>query len=361
MHSIVNFIDALFNPVTYFFGSVIAFLAMIKYREKWTEPSFAKKLLMGILGVLALAMLDDNFRKISTKADNIPIFLMVFSVGFFTWLSFRQMVVNDRRLAQGQPPVEKETSDKKVYVWPDLVYIEFIATIVAGVVLLVWSLCLHAPLEEAATPAWTPNPSKAPWYFLGLQEMLVYYDPWLAGVVFPSLIIVGLMAIPYIDKNPKGSGYYTYNERKFAIIPFLFGFLILWVTLIFLGTFLRGPAWNFFGPFEEWNLHKVVVLNNVNLSEYFWVKLLGMGLPGNMIVREIPGFAVLAVYFLALPPWLTKKSAYLMDLLERLGVARYATLMFLALSMAALPIKMLLRWSIHLKYIVAIPEVFFNI
>ena len=123
-------------------------------------------------------------------------------------------MVNDRRIEQGQPPVEKETSDKKVYVWPDLVYIEFIATIVGGIVLLVWSLCLHAPLEEAATPAWTPNPSKAPWYFLGLQEMLVYYDPWLAGVVFPSLIIVGLMAIPYIDRNPRGSGYYTFNEKS---------------------------------------------------------------------------------------------------------------------------------------------------
>ena len=81
---------------------------------------------------------------------------MVFSVGFFTWLSFRQAVINDRRLAQGQPPVEKETSDKKVYVWPDLVYIEFLATIIGGIVLLVWSLCIHAPLEQAATPAWTP-------------------------------------------------------------------------------------------------------------------------------------------------------------------------------------------------------------
>ncbi len=361
MHFLLNFVNALFNPVTYFFGSVIGFWAMVKYREKWTEPQFALKLLVGVLAALGLSMFNDHFRDISTKSDNVPIFLMVFSVGFFTWLSFRQAVVNDRRLSQGQPPVEKETSDKKVYVWPDLVYIEFIATIVGGVVLLVWSLCLHAPLEQAATPGWTPNPSKAPWYFLGLQEMLVYYDPWLAGVVFPTLIIVGLMAIPYIDKNPKGAGYYTFNERKYAIMPFLFGFLILWVTLIFLGTFLRGPGWNFFGPFEEWDLHKVVVLNNVNLSEYFWVMLLRTGLPGNPIIRELPGFAVLAVYFILLPPFLTKKSAFLMGLLERMGVTRYAVLMFLALFMAALPIKMLLRWSIHLKYIVGIPEVFFNI
>ncbi len=361
MHFLIHFINALFNPVTYFSASVIGFGAMIHYREKWTEPQFALRILIGVLAVLGLSMFNDHFREISTKPDNVPIFLMVFSVGFFTWLSFRQAVVNDRRLAQGQPPVEKETSDKKVYVWPDLVYVEFIATIVAGVVLMVWSLALHAPLEQAATPAWTPNPSKAPWYFLGLQEMLVYYDPWLAGVVFPSLIIVGLMAIPYIDKNPKGAGYYTFNERKLAIVPFLFGFLILWVTLIFLGTFLRGPGWNFFGPFEDWDPHKVVVLNNINLSEYFWVKFLGMGLPPNPLLRELPGFSLLAFYFIGLPPLLTKKSNFLMGLLERLGVARYAVLMFLALSMAALPIKMVLRWAFNLKYIVSIPEVFFNI
>lgn len=355
---ITNFI---FQPWLYFVLTTAGLAAMIYWRDVWTEPKFALKLLGGVVVVLVLALMNKHFFEISTKADNVPIFIMVFSVGFFTWLSFRQAVVNDRRIAQGQPPVEKETSDKKVYVWPDLVFIEFIATIIGGVVLLIWSLALHAPLEEAATPAWTPNPSKAPWYFLGLQEMLVYYDPWLAGVVFPSLIIVGLMAIPFIDKNPKGSGYYTFNERKLAIIPFLFGFLILWVTLIFLGTFLRGPSWNFFGPFETWDLHKVVVLNNVNLSEYFWVMLLHVRLPSNPILRELPGFAVLGIYFLWLPAFLTKKSAFMMGLLEKMGVARYATLVFLALCMASLPIKMILRWVANLKYIVGIPEVFFNI
>jgi hypothetical protein len=395
MQYLIDLINALFNPVTYFFASLVAFWAMLKYRQKWTQPKIALKILIGVLMVLGLSMFNDHFREISTKPDNVPIFLMVFTVGFFTWLSFRQAVLNDNRLAHGKPPKEKETSNQKVYVWPDLVFIEFIATLVGGVVLLVWSLCLHAPLEEAATPAWTPDPSKAPWYFLGLQEMLVYYDPWLAGVVLPSLIIVGLMAIPYIDKNPKGSGYYTFNERKFAIIPFLFGFLILWVTLIFLGTFLRGPGWNFFGPFEKWDPNKVVVLNNINLSEYFWVLLLHMGRPSNPVVRELPGFAVIALYFLALPPFLSHKTsfvermaaylgkrkmpiflknpllaplkgllacqAYLAELLLKMGLARYAVLLFLMLSMAALPIKMLLRWAIHLKYIVAIPELFFNI
>ena len=150
---------------------------------------------------------------------------------------------------QGLPPLEK-LDDEKVLVWPDLVYTELICMIALTALLIFWAIWLQAPLEEPASSVKTPNPSKAPWYFLGLQEMLVYYDPWMAGVVLPSLIIVGLMAIPYIDFNKKGNGYYTINERKFAYIIFQFGFLELWVTLIVLGTFLRGPNWNFFGPYE---------------------------------------------------------------------------------------------------------------
>ena len=108
--------------------------------------------------------------------------------------------------------------------------VEFVAAILVTVLLMVWSLTLNAPLEEPSNPNVTMNPAKAPWYFLGLQEMLVYFDPWMAGVVMPTLIIVGLMAIPYIDANPLGNGYYTYKQRKFAIWTFNIGFIGLWVA-----------------------------------------------------------------------------------------------------------------------------------
>ena len=215
------------------------------------------------------------------------------------------------------------------------------------------------PIEEAANPARTPNPSKAPWYFLGLQEMLVYYDPWLAGVVFPSLIIVGLMAIPYIDTNPKGNGYYTLKERKVEISLFLFGFLILWVLLVILGTFLRGPNWNFFGPYERWDLHKLEALVNVNLSEFVWVRMLHTGLPKNMILRESVGILAVALYVLVLPGLLAK--TLLKKFFVKLGPMRYAIFVMLLLGMVALPVKMILRWTLNLKYIVAMPEIFFNI
>src|SRR5215470_10445365 len=273
-------------------------LASLTFFLVLPRPALWKPRVWAILGLAAAAflgvsMLDHNFLQIVKKPDNIPIVAMLFLVGFFLWLSMHQAHENDLRIMRGEKPMEASNGEgEKTWVWPDLVYTELLCMVIGMIVLVLWGMAFHAPIEEPANPARTPNPSKAPWYFLGLQEMLVYFDPWLAGVVFPSLIIVGLMAIPYIDVNPKGNGYFTYKERKTEINLFLFGFLILWVTLVMLGTFLRGPNWNFFGPYEYWDVHKLLALNNVNLSEYFWVKGLHMKMPSGslgMWLRELPG------------------------------------------------------------------------
>src|SRR5574341_1153657 len=105
--------------------------------------------------------------------------------------------------------------DDKVHTWPHLVRMEFLVALFVLVVLALWSLMIDAPLEEPANPTRTPNPSKAPWYFVGLQEMLVYFDPWIAGVVLPGLIIVGLMAIPYLDPNPAGREFWVITGSAF--------------------------------------------------------------------------------------------------------------------------------------------------
>ena len=164
-------------------------------------------------------------------------------------------------------PLKKATGpgDDKVHTWPFLVRSEFLCAIVVTLLLLVWALLVDAPLEEPANPTRTPNPSKAPWYFLGLQEMLVFFDPWHAGVVLPTFIIVGLMVIPYIDINPKGNGYYCWKDRKWELLTFFLGFHILWVSLIVIGTLLRGPGWNWFWFWEKWDPHKVESLTNVDL------------------------------------------------------------------------------------------------
>jgi hypothetical protein len=366
-HGIRDVVDQLMGAVTYFVGSVAAFILFIVFRKFLTEPVVAWAILN--IGLLASgwAVTDPNFRPIITKADNVPIVLLIFAVGFFTWLGIRQGVVNDERIAKGEAPLEK-LEDDKVLVWPDLVYTELIAMIVMTVILTVWGVVLKAPLEEPASSAKAPNPSKAPWYFLGLQEMLVYYDPWMAGVVLPTFIIIGLIVIPYIDFNQKGNGYFTFAQRKFAMVTFLFGFVVLWVTLIVLGTFLRGPNWNFFGPFEEWDPHKVLPLNNVNLSDSFWLGINewlglsvtfaeGQGFLGIM-QREAPGIILVLAYLFLLPPLMAKMMP---SFFIKMGFIRFFLLVNLIQFMAALPIKMVLRWTLNLKYIIYIPEWFFNI
>ncbi len=359
VNALKSFINFLTAPEIFITAAAILFFLSLRYRAFW-KPKVA--IALGILATafLAVSMLDENFALIVKKPDNVPIVAMLFLVGFFVWLSMHQAHANDERLDQGLQPREgSDGEEQKTWVWPDLVYTELLCMVIGMIVLVVWSIALHAPIEEPANPARTPNPSKAPWYFLGLQEMLVYYDPWLAGVVFPSLIILGLMAIPYIDVNPKGNGYFTFKQRKTEITIFMFGFLIQWVLLVILGTFLRGPNWNFFGPYEEWDLHKLMALNNVNLSEYFWIKLLGSGLPNTMLLRELPGILLVLAYVVVLPGILAR--GMLKRFYEKMGPYRYAVFVMLLLMQIALPIKMVLRWVANLKYIVAMPEIFFNI
>ena len=358
----MGFVKSIFNaiadPRLFFALAVVALVVLLWKRERVASNAvgYGTLALLGLFFVFGV--FDPNFRLIVTKPDNVPIVGLIFLLVFFVWYSIREGVLNDRRIAAGKSPIEKDESDR-VWVWPDLVYTELISLIVCSVVLIVWSIFLKAPLEQPANPSNTPNPSKAPWYFLGLQEMLVYFDPWLAGVVLPGLIIAGLICIPYIDKNPKGNGYYTFNERKPEIALFLFGFAVLWSSLIVLGTFLRGPNWNFFGPFEFWDIHKLEALTNVNLSEYVWVRALGTGLPRQWYFREIFGVLFVLFYVFALPPLFAR--SWLKTYYAKLGPARYYVTVFLFLMMMSLPLKMLARWIFNLKYVVAIPEFFFNI
>lgn len=356
LKDIVNFLSI---PYIYFTGVMVLWWWLMKYPHIWTEPKVAKSIGIGVTLFLAWAFFDPNFYKEATKPDNIPLWIMGYALGFLFWLSMRRGLINDQLMAEGKPNLEKQESDKKVYTWPDLVYSELICAVLCTVFLIVWAIFFKSPLEEPANAGVTPPIAKAPWYFLGLQELLVYYDPWIAGVVLPTLIILGLVALPYVDTNPKGNGYYTVKERFHAIWVFGFGFIVLWVALIFLGTFMRGPGWNFYGPFEYWDKYKVDVLNNINLSEIIWVKLLDVGIPNNIVIREIFGLGLTLLYLVALPPILA--VTVFKDWYQKLGFVRYNLMVFLFLVMLSLPIKMYLRWTINLKYIVAMPEYLFNI
>jgi hypothetical protein len=362
-------VNKLSGPVLYTLGTTLLFTVLFVFRRFFVKPMVAWSILNLLLVLMGLSMADENFASIVMKPDNVPIVGLVFLLAFFTWLATSKAVVNDERIRQGLPPLEK-LDDEKVLVWPDLVYTELICMVAVSAFLLVWAIFLQAPLEEPASSVKTPNPSKAPWYFLGLQEMLVYFDPWYAGVVLPSLVVFGLMAMPYLDFNKKGNGYYSIEERKFSYLVYQFGFFELWITLIILGTFLRGPNWNFFGPFEYWTPYKVEVLNNVDLPQMFWVNLLDRPLPrapqgagtlvqvGTILLREAPGLLLLGGYLLVLPPLLA--VTVFRPFFAKMGLVRYLIMSNLMLLMLTLPLKMILRWTLNLKYIVSIPEFSLN-
>ncbi len=259
-------------------------------------------------------------------------------------------------------PIKKAGSgiEEKLHTWPFLVRSEFMMSIVIIIVLTIWSLMLNAPLEQPSNPTRTPNPSKAPWYFLGLQEMLVFFDPWYAGVVLPSFIIVGLMLIPYLDINPKGNGYYTLRERWFEIMSFFLGFHILWVSFIIIGTFFRGPGWNWFWPGQVWDPHLVEALTNVDLPymmgirDYMTAAIFGLAMIGGYFVV---GYLVLYLWIRARPagdPWSAFPGGG-REILQKWGPVRFGITGFLLIAMAGVFIKMALRHALNIKYILVTP------
>jgi len=154
----------------------------------------------------------------------------------------RMLTVVKAKAIQG---AKREPTDK-VNVWPHLLAIEFVALLVVLGLLIVFSVYQDAPLLELANPNEQPNPSKAPWYFLGLQELLSYFDPQVAGVLIPGLGLAGLALIPYIDRNKS----IRPADRKFAIMMFTF-FVVSAAILTIIGSFYRGPGFNFTFPWRD--------------------------------------------------------------------------------------------------------------
>ena len=146
---------------------------------------------------------------------------------------------------EGIQRVEREQGDR-INVWPHLLIEEFVAMFIVLAAVTLFSTFINAPLRELANPNLTPNPSKAPWYFLGLQELLRYFHPMIAGITIPTFILVGLAAVPYLDRNPSIKP----GDRKIAITLFTMLFMF-GATLTIIGSFFRGPGYNWIWPWSQ--------------------------------------------------------------------------------------------------------------
>jgi hypothetical protein len=254
--------------------------------------------------------------------------------------------------------VPSASSENYELTWPYFMYTIVLCFLLTTIVLWIWSMVLPAPLEPLANPNKTPNPSKAPWYFVGLQELLVYFDPWIAGVALPTIIIIGLMAIPYLDKNPHGIGEYNFRDRKFAVTVFSLG-MAFWFILILVGYFFRGPSWQWYWPWESWEVHKEsrVITHNWSVVEgiLFLICYVGLGLILPVALPYVVGPKAHE------GSWLKKLCDGLQGFYEKRGPIIYTIEMLLLLGMIGIPVKMILRLFFNVKYILSIPAINLNI
>ncbi|MCP3974063.1 MAG: menaquinol oxidoreductase [bacterium] len=163
--------------------------------------------------------------------------------------------VIDNQRVLGVVPGKPAAGDRKelqeqdtVMVWPHLLVRHAVAALFVLLVVMLIALFFDAPLREIANPTNTPNPEKAPWYFAALQELLAHFHPLIAGVLVPGAIIGGLVALPYIDRNPS----LLPQARRIARVTFTV-FMVAWILLTLVGFAFRGPNWSWVWPWEEWH------------------------------------------------------------------------------------------------------------
>lgn len=243
--------------------------------------------------------------------------------------------------------------------WPYFVWIIFLMSLFITILIWAVSFMFDAPLEEVAAWAKTPNPAKAPWYFIGLQELLVYFDPWIAGVLLPGQILVGLALIPYVDISPQAQGRYGWTDRKFAVTYFSFG-MFMWFALIVVGQWFRGPSWEFYWPYFDYQIGghswtypgvplKVTTALLVNMPN-------GLGLAA--IILFFGGGMVAPLAYVKLPDTVPFVKT-LRDYLEKLGVIRYLLIQVHVLLMLSVVAKVFMRLVFGYKYIFTTP--YFNV
>jgi hypothetical protein len=226
-----------------------------------------------------------------------------------------------------------------VTTWPHLFFRELIASLLVLIALVVLSILIEAPLEEPANPLRTPSPARAPWYFVGLQELLTYFDPWIAGVVIPAVIVIGLCAIPYIDPTHSGQGVYTVRERPLASAIFIAGTLG-WFLLIVVGEWFRGPGWAWVWPWAA--------------------GAAGTGAPAATVTRSIPnllGVPLVLAWFAGGGWWIVRSLAAVPGFTR----ARRWWFALLTLAMAGVLIKIVAKLVFGIQYFVRFPGVGLNL
>lgn len=362
METFFAVVDRLASPPVLLGLVLLLFVIGVKWRALWTRTGglVSAVLMASLLGV---SLSDEGFRRLVLDCERLPVLALALLTGFFLWLARHRSQDRDAQSECQLPDA----------AWPGFSSGELgVAMLVLGVV-AACAFLLKAPLAAVADPALAPNPAKAPWFLVGLQELRVYFDPWIPGMLLPGLVLVTLIALPHLDRRPNDADRGGFAEAHGGVSPepvapglvflFLFGWWVLWLLPMVIGAFLRGPHWSVFGPFETWDEARPHHGTAVPLSEIIWSRLLDLGPPQSWLLRELPGIALVALYFGLLPlllPWWKVTRGLFGPTRKRLHGWRFYVVIVLVLAMMIVPLKMISWWLFDVEFIIHLPEWSFN-
>jgi hypothetical protein len=242
------------------------------------------------------------------------------------------------RRDRSEPP-----GQKLVDTWPHLLKRELIASLIVLLLLTWWAMALQVPLGTRADPRFTPTVAKAPWFFVGIQEMLQYFDAWLAGIVLPVLVVVGLCVLPYIDAGQEQSGRYTLRRRPLALLV-TSALLVLWLLPMIVGQLFRSEQWTLQPAWRAPPVDLVPALAPVSLA-----RKLGLGSVGGQLLGGLlclgPFAALFACWF-----WLRRK-AWAADL----GWGRFTLAGVFLLCLMGVAVKVALQLCLDVRYLWVTP------
>lgn len=351
MELLENTVDRLASPLILYSSALLLIVAAARNRfllKRWA----GLVLLVLTAAILATGLAAASFRELVLDPARLPALVWFLLSLAVLWLTLYR--------AQGAAPKPTESFADGGSAGDAVV----IAS--AGVLLIVCALFLEPPLGGSALDLSAGSSSapavKMPWFLSGFQEMRFYFDPWMATFGLPALFAVALLALPYLDAAASGEDDPARERRR--LMTFAAASLLLVLLPVLVATFLRGPHWNAFGPFEVRDATHPLPAPAFPLSEVFWCRWLGRSVPPSpWPLRELPGGSLLVGYFVFLPWMLSRWSATRRALgryRQAVGPWRYRLALALGLSLAIVPLKMYGRWLFDVGLWLTLPELSLN-
>ncbi len=344
MEAFTTVVDYLAAPPRLFALVLVIFLACRGTRLPWSRTGGWLLLLLATT-FLGIGLSDPVHRRLILHPERLPVVVLVLSSVAVLWLEMRRFYLPESQ-PSGVPRLERP---------PAKLSVDAVVATAAGLALVVLVLLRPPALGAEADPASRPDGIKAPWFFVGLQELGTYFDPWVPYFALPVLLIAGLLGLPWLETGDAGGG------RRRSL--FLLGWLLLWLWPMAVGALLRGPHWNAFGPFETWDPQRPVPPAPRPLSEVFWIVWMRGVQPVSWWLRELPGMLLLGGYFVLLPlalrRWSLTRGAF-ESYRKAMGAWRFRAASAWVLTVMIVPLKMYGQWLWDIGYWIHLPELSFN-